>query len=397
LKNLTQISSILHKVVKHSPLLLLIAPMVNNAAERSGLLLNGTVSVEHTDNVLNNLNEISDTAFIIAPEIKYLGLVGKHKFLFNYDGKLANYSDNSDFNYNEHKLAVGARLDHSHKINSEFKLGFDKKIETPGSTNSSTQALTDFNQYQDKSALARLYYGQKNSIGQIVIGYKYNDLEYTNNQQEFRDYEQDQLSATFFYRIAPKTRLLFQATATEFTYNDQQLANGLLFNQSSEQKTYLAGVEWEATAKTTGLFKIGYQYKDFDDVRFSDISGLSYFLDMIWKPNTYTNIKLGASRQATESALLNESGFLSTSYSVDISHYIRPHTAITARVDIENDEIATSSNRTDKRNSIQIGINHSLREWLNIKLAYKYQEKTSDIELFNFESNIVQLSLETEF
>jgi len=371
--------------------------MVNNAAERSGLLLNGTVSVEHTDNVLNNLNEISDTAFIIAPEIKYLGLVGKHKFLFNYDGKLANYSDNSDFNYNEHKLAVGARLDHSHKINSEFKLGFDKKIETPGSTNSSTQALTDFNQYQDKSALARLYYGQKNSIGQIVIGYKYNDLEYTNNQQEFRDYEQDQLSATFFYRIAPKTRLLFQATATEFTYNDQQLANGLLFNQSSEQKTYLAGVEWEATAKTTGLFKIGYQYKDFDDVRFSDISGLSYFLDMIWKPNTYTNIKLGASRQATESALLNESGFLSTSYSVDISHYIRPHTAITARVDIENDEIATSSNRTDKRNSIQIGINHSLREWLNIKLAYKYQEKTSDIELFNFESNIVQLSLETEF
>lgn len=397
MKRITHISSIFQKVVKHSPLLLLVAPLLSNAAERSGLLLDGAVSVEHTDNVLNNVNEISDTAFIIAPEVTYLGLVGKHKFLFNYDGKLATYSDNSDFNYNEHKLTVGARLDHSHKINSEFKLGFDKKIETPGSTNSSTQALTDFNQYTNKSALARLYYGQKNSIGQIVIGYKYNDLEYTNNQQDFRDYEEDQLNATFFYRIAPKTRLLFQATESEFTYNDQQLTNGLLFNQSSDQKTYHAGVEWEATAKTTGLFKIGYQDKDFDDIRFSDISGLSYFLDMIWKPNTYTNIKLGASRQATESALLNESGFLSTSYSVDVSHYIRPRTAITARIGIDNDEIATSSNRTDKRNSIQIGINHSLREWLNIKLAYKYQEKTSDIELFNFESNIVQLSLETAF
>jgi hypothetical protein len=396
LKHFTHISYTLKKVVKYVPVLFIV-PLLTHAEERSGLLLNGTVSAEHTDNVLNNLNEISDTALIIAPEVKYLGYIGKHEFLFNYDGELATYADNSDFNYNAHKVAVGARLDHSHKINTEFNLGFDKRIETPGSTNSSTQTLTDFNKYNSTSALARLYYGQKNSTGQIVISYTYKELDYTNNQQDFRDNEQNKLSATFFYRIAPKTRLLFQATAAEFTYNDQQLTSGLIFNQSNNENTYLAGVEWETTAKTTGLFKIGYEDNQFDDIRFSDTSELSYFLDMIWKPSTYTRIKFGASRETIDSALLNEGGFLSTSYTIDVSHYIKPRTEITARLIIDNDEIITGVNRTDKRNSVKVGINHSLREWLNIKLAYEYQERTSDIELFGFESNNIQLSLETVF
>ncbi|WP_143314076.1 outer membrane beta-barrel protein [Colwellia sp. UCD-KL20] len=400
MKSSTQMSALLKNIVKHSYLLILAIPLTSQAEERPGLLLNGSVSAEYTDNVLNNMNETSDTAFIINPDVKYLGLVGKHKFLLSYNGKLATYTKDSDLNYNEHKLALGARLDHSHKINTQFKLGFDKIIEEPGSTNSSTQSLTEFNQYQNKTAQAKFYYGQTVSTGQIVLGYKYSDREYTNNQQSFRDVEQNQFSATFFYRIAPKTRMLFQASTEEYSYEDQTFSNGFVFNQSSNNNLYLAGVEWEASAKTTGLFKIGYQDKDFDDVRFIDISGLSYMLDMIWKPNTYTQIKLGATRQTTESAQVNEGGFLSTSYSVDVSHEITARTSLTGQYVIDNDDIVFSSgsaDRTDKRNTIKVGIKHSLRKWLNINLAYKYQDKSSTSEIYNFESNTISLSLETKF
>lgn len=397
MKSTTQIPTLFKNIVKHSYLLILTLPVITHAEDRAGLLLNGTITAEHTDNVLNNTNKVSDTAFIINPDVKYLGLVGKHKFLLSYNGKLTTYTKDSDLNYNEHKFALGAKLDHSNKINTEFKLGFDKITEEPGSTNSSTQSLTEFNQYQNKTAQAKLYYGQSTSTGQIVLGYKFNDREYTNNQQSYRDVEQNQFSATFFYRIAPKTRMLFQASTEEYSYEDQTFSNGFTFNQSSNNNLYLAGVEWEATAKSKGIFKIGYQNKDYDDARLNDISGLSYMLDMIWKPNTYTQIKLGALRQTTESAQLNEGGFLSTSYSLDVSHYIMARTAVTARFTIDNDEIVTGTSRTDKRNSIKVGVNHSLRKWLNVKLAYKYQEKTSNIELFNFESNTIELSLETAF
>ena len=400
MKSSTQMSALLKNIVKHSYLLILAIPLTSQAEDRPGLLLNGSVSAEYTDNVLNNANETSDTALIVNPELKYLGLVGKHKFLLSYDGKLSTYTEDSDLNYNEHKLAVGARLDHSHRINTEFKLGYDKKIEQPGSTNSSTQTLTNFHKYNNTSALAKFYYGQTKSMGQIVLGYRYNEREYTNNQQSYRDVEQNQFSATFFYRVAPKTRILFLASTEEYTYEDQVLNNGLVFNQSSNNNLYLAGVEWEASAKTTGLFKIGYQDKDFDDVRFNDISGLSYMLDMIWKPNTYTQIKLGATRQTTESAQVNEGGFLSTSYSIDVSHEITARTSLTGQYVIDNDDIVFSSgsaDRTDKRNTIKVGVKHSLRKWLNINLAYKYQDKSSTNEIYNFESNTVSLSLETKF
>lgn len=367
------------------------------ADDRNGLLVNGSVSVLHDDNILNSSEKASDTAVTVAPDIKYLGLVGKHKFLFSYKGEFASYIDDSKLNYNDHNFTVGARLDHSYKINTEFKLGYDKKIEEPGSTNSSTTLLTEFNEYKNKSALARLYYGQKTSTGQIALEYKYDIRDYTNNFQDFRSFDLNQLSTTFFYRVAPKTRLLFQASAIDYKYEDQALANGISFNQSSEQKLYLAGVEWEATAKSTGIFKIGYQDKDFDDVRFNDISSLYYALDMIWRPNTYTRIKLGATRQTTESALLNEAGFLSTSYSIDVSHEIMTRTRLKAGYVFDNDDIVSGSNRSDKRNTIKLGAIHSLRKWLDVKLEYQYQDKSSNIDLFNFESNSIQLSLETVF
>ncbi|WP_426370169.1 outer membrane beta-barrel protein [Pseudocolwellia sp. HL-MZ7] len=304
---------------------------------------------------------------------------------------------NSNLNYNSHAIAAGTRLDHSHRINTEFKIGFDKSIEVPGTTNSSTQALTDFNKYENLSALGKFYYGQTNSIGQIVLGYRFNDRKYTNNGQSYRDVKQNQLSATFFYRIAPKTRILLQASTEKFGYYDQSTSNGLIFNQSSDNNTFLTGIEWKATAKSTGIFKIGYQDKIYDDSRFNDISGLSYLLDMIWKPNTYTSIKLGASRQTTESAILNEGGFLTASYSLDVSHKITPRTIITAQYNISNDEIVSISSRTDKSNSIRLSLNHSLRNWLNISLSYKYQEKKSNVDIYNFKSNIIGLTLETSF
>lgn len=397
MKRTNHLSFIYRKVVKHSYLLLLIPSFYSVAEERPGLLLNGAISAAHHDNVLNNVDANADTSFTLSPDAKYLGLIGKHKVLFSYKGKLANYSKESKLNYNEHSLAAGARLDHSYKINTEFKLSFDKKNEEPGSTNSSTINLTNFNKFETKSALARLYYGQASSTGQIVVEYKMSDREYTNNQQSFRDVDQVQLNATFFYRIAPKTRLLFQASTADYNYNDQTFSNGLTLNQSSKQNFYLTGVEWEATAKSTGIFKIGYQDKDYNNIRFNDISGLSYNLDMIWKPNTYSRIKLGAVRQTTESAQLNVGGFINTSYSIDVSHKITARTSLSARYILNNDNIVSSSKRTDKRNSISLSAKHSLRKWLNIGIKYKYQEKSSNIELFNYNSNTIELTLETAF
>ncbi|WP_426370170.1 hypothetical protein [Pseudocolwellia sp. HL-MZ7] len=92
MKRNKNISPILKRIVKHSYLLLLLTSSIPiNAEERPGLLLNGSISAEHSDNVLNNATQTSDTAIVVTPNVKYLGLIGKHSVLFSYDGKFSTY------------------------------------------------------------------------------------------------------------------------------------------------------------------------------------------------------------------------------------------------------------------------------------------------------------------
>jgi hypothetical protein len=363
------------------------------AEERQGLLLNTEVQVQHDNNVLRKVEGASDSALLVSPELHYLTHSGKHIFALEYKGEYAAYKQNSDLNHDNHNIAVFARLDHSLKINSDFKLSYKNEVEEPGTNDSSTVFINEFNQTNKKQATAKFYYGTKKSIGQLVLGLDHREHRYTNNLQDYRDVDINTVTGIFYYRIAPKTRLLFQASIGDYDY----LVNDQFPDQSSKAAFYLAGVEWDITAKTSGTFKLGYQSKDFEQDVYNDITGLSYMLDMTWKPNTYSTIKLGASRTTQESAQLETSAFITNSYTVDAKHEITARTTLKAAYTFDTDDIVTSSNRTDKHHKVVLGVDHSLLTWLNISLDYKFIERRSDLDFYNFKANVIALSLTTNF
>lgn len=370
----------------------LISPSIN-AEERQGLLLNAAIEAQYDDNVLRKINPISDSSIQISPELQYLTHMGKHIFAVDYQGEYSAYKDNTKLNYDNHNIALFARLDHSLKINSEFKISYKNEIEEPGTNNSSSLLINQFNQTDKKQATAKFYYGTQQSIGQLVLGLDHREYRYTNNLQSYRNVDRNRLTGTFFYRIAPKTRLLFQASIGDYDYKiKSQFAD-----QSSKESFYLAGVEWDITAKTSGTFKLGYQGKNFEQKVYNDITGLSYMLDMTWKPNTYSTIKIGASRLTQESSQLLTSAFVTNSYTVDAEHEITPRTKIKASYTVDNDDIVTVRSRTDKRHNVVLGLEHSLLTWLNISLDYQFIERSSDFQLYDYKANIIGLTLSTEF
>ncbi|OUR61416.1 hypothetical protein A9Q74_09635 [Colwellia sp. 39_35_sub15_T18] len=364
-----------------------------NAEERQGLLLNAALATQYDDNVLRKVEPISDSSVQISPEVQYLTHLGKHIFAVDYQGEYSAYTDNTKLNYDNHNLSLYAQLDHSLKINSEFRLSYKDEIEEPGSNNSTSLLITQFNQTQKKQATAKFYYGTKESIGQIVLGLDHREYRYTNNLQSYRDVDRNRLTGTFFYRIAPKTRLLFQATVGEYDY----IVQSQFTDQSSKEAFYLAGVEWDITAKTSGSFKLGYQGKDFKQDVYNDITGLSYILDMTWKPNTYSKIKIAASRMTQESSQLLTSAFVTNSYSVNAEHEITPRTTLKAAYTYGSDDIVTIRSRTDKRHNLVLGIDHSLLTWLNISLDYQFNDRSSDLAIYEYQANIISLSLTSKF
>ena len=365
----------------------------SNAEERQGLLLNAELKALHDDNVLRKVKPVSDSSIQISPELQYLTHMGKHLFTVAYQGEYAAYKDNTKLNYDNHDIALFARLDHSLKFNSDFKLSYKDEIEEPGTNNSSSLLIKQFNQTEKKQATAKLYYGTRQSIGQIVFGFDHHEYRYTNNLQGYRDVDRNRLTGTFYYRIAPKTRLLFQASIGDYDY----VTKNQFADQSSKETFYLAGVEWDITAKTSGTFKLGYQGKNFKENVYNDITGLSYMLDMTWKPNTYSKIKIAASRMTQESSQLLTSAFVTNSYTVDGEHEITPRTKLKAAYTFDSDDIVTLRNRTDKRHNIVLGVDHSLLTWLNISLDYQFIERSSDFQIYEYKANIIGLSLTTKF
>jgi hypothetical protein len=363
------------------------------AQERQGLLLNAGLTVISDSNITRTAEKTSDKAAIFSPQLQFLSSIGQHKFVFDYQGAFATYNDNTQFNYSDHEVNLTALFDHSYRLSSEFILGYQKQVEDPGSNNAQTEISSEFNELTGKSATAKLYYGTPASTGQFVFGVDHNQQRYTNNQQSFRDLDRNTLTGTFFYRMAPKTRLLLEASVAKF----DAVAGTLFADQSSDENRYLAGVEWEATAITSGTFKVGYQKKDFEDARFNDIDGLSYFLDMTWRPNTYTNITIGANRSTSESAQQDIGGFISTGYSLALVHALSARTQLKARYSLNESDFSDAQNRTDKRKSITLGLTHSLRTWLDISLDYRHLTRSSNDEIFDFSSDAVELSITSKF
>ena len=291
------------------------------AEERQGLLLNAGLSVVSDSNITGSFDETSDKAAIFSPQIQYLSSVNKYQFEFDYQGDFAVYNNNSRYNYNDHDIRVSALTDHSVRINSEFTLGYQKKVEEPGSSNAVFSLNNEFNPITSQSVLAKLYYGTSASSGQFVFGLAHDQRRYSNDEQRFRDMDKTSLSSTFFYRMASNTRLLLEANIG--TYDYTQVTQ--FTEQSSDDTRYLAGVEWEATAATSGIFKLGYQSKKFDDEGAKNLSGLSYIVGLTWQPNTFSKVTFGADRSTDESAQQDIAGSTNASYSLILEHDLTPH------------------------------------------------------------------------
>jgi hypothetical protein len=371
----------------------LLLPSSVGAQERQGLLLNANLLVESDSNITRTAEEISDKLAVFSPQLQFLSNVGQHTFVFDYRGDFAVYNEYNQYNHNDNALSLVAQFDHSYRINSEFRLVYENKIEAPGTTNAALQTNNEFNKYTLKSAFATFIYGTSNSSGQFVLGMGHNQQRYTNNQQSFRDLDLNILIGTFFYRMAPKTRLLLEASAVEL----DNISGIQISDSTSGENMYLAGVEWEATATSSGTFKVGYREKGFEGNRLNDLDGLSYLLDMVWQPSSYTKVNIGAKRQPEESALQNVGGYISNSYSLSLSHRFSTRSLLKATYRQKKSDFSSTQNRTGKSNTITMGVKHSLRTWLGISLDYRHSTRSSNDEIYTFSSKSVELSLTSKF
>ena len=145
-------------------------------------------------------------------------------------------------------------------------------------------------------------YGAVGARGRLTLRAGGTDLTYTNNREgpesgsdgtRALDRNSNYVGGTFFWRVAPKTSLLLDYLYADINYK-------LDDSSDSTEQSWMLGVTWDATARTSGSIRYGNGKKDFADPTKNSYDGPVWTGMVSWRPLTYSVFTLTGSRSTRE-------------------------------------------------------------------------------------------------
>ncbi|SEJ26317.1 uncharacterized protein, PEP-CTERM system associated [Pseudomonas linyingensis] len=339
------------------------------------------VSESYDDNFREvESNEESSWITTIAPTFT-LGAEGrKSAYKLSYSAVSDTFHSSHEDNNTDHHLTADAGMEFNDRNRLKLNAGYHDVEETAG-----LDQKLENDMYNTKNVGGVYTFGAESARAQIDLGANYEELRYTNSNRLNADKERDTtaLKSTFYYRVAPKTKVLLEGRHTDYDYVSNDRLN-------STNIGLLTGVTWEATAKTTGTAKFGHEKKDFDDSSIGEKSGGMWEVGATWEPRTYSRFSLNTRQgfdEGDSGASTIKTQTTTLSWNHDWAERLSSNVSYT-RMDQDYQDIE----REDQIDTFGIGLTYEMRRWLDVGLGYKYSENDSDAANESYERNIYALS-----
>jgi len=360
----------------------------------SGLQINPSVMVtgQYDDNITRaETRTISSWETIINPVIDITAGSEINQLNVHYDFERGDFASSQNDSYSDHAVSGGTHNELTSKAVVDTTASYTKSHDGRGTTFSGI--ATGFNtpdRWHEAAATAQFSYGGKDATGRIELHGGFSAKRYDNHRSltAARDLNTENGGATFYYRIASKTLALFEGDYDNFDY---RLANSPL---DSHQLTFYTGLTWEATAKTSGTVKVGWQRKKFR--RATRTGGGFFSLDaqIKWAPLTYSVWTLESGIRATET----DSNGISGSYIktndvlLDWTHKWNRRLSHSAEAGYEHGRYIGSA-RKDNTYTASFGLNYDLAPWLGIGAAYDYAKRSSNVVNTSYNESVYSISV----
>ena len=218
---------------------------------------------------------------------------------------------------------------------------------------------------------------------------RYYNKNYTNFTEltgriDVRSFNQSTLGSTFFYTTNASTDAFFEIKAGPIKYDVSET-----ISRDSDMLSALVGVKWEATALTSGSFKIGQEQKNFSDAAREDFKGVSWEGNVDWKPLTYTTLTLETSRAAKDPDVQGD--YISESvYAANWQHEWNEKVTSTLNFSYVREEY-TGAERLDKSNNLYADVSYKFRRWLDVAFYIEYTDQDSTRDDIVYDKNVVGL------
>ncbi|SFG91885.1 outer membrane beta-barrel protein [Neptunomonas qingdaonensis] len=355
-----------------------------------------TVRTGHSDNIFFTAeNQKSSAVTVINPVVQFIAEDGANAYKLTADLRRGVYHSSKDDNYTDLQLFGDANIIFDVRKKLDLLAAYLKAHEARGTgtiTEGPNATINDAPiKYNQKIVGATYTYGVDEAQGRIVGKLSYTVRDYTNFRSltEPRDYDILSTGVTFYYRVMPKTSLLFEVRRDDINYqNDVTAASSL---DSTEWK-YLVGATWDATAKTTGVVKAGYTKKNFSADARDDTGEFSWEAEVSWAPRTYSTFVLRTGQELEESN--GNDDYIDTRFmSINWDHSWNDQLDTALAYAFTNGSYDLT-NREDDTNSVTAGVSYDLRRWMTLGLDVYHTERSSNQAEYEYDDNGVYLSLQ---
>lgn len=355
----------------------------------------------YVDNLLRSNEDAIDTGYsILKPRIQ--AWMGNGLSSYSLSWELANYtyfaSHTDDFTDNTFNLDVHQAFNAKNELNviGEYYIGHEER---GTGLSQGIGEVIDSPVELDRSLLGADYtYGSKTAHGRLKLAALGRSIDYQNFEEttQYRSYNQLQYGGTFFWRVGSKTDILAELRYldTEYDKTNPGDPNGSL---NSGQFVYFVGVGWDASARVSGSIRVGAFNRSYESDSRRDEDSFSWEIDLTYKPRTYSRFNLESYRRSEETNGLGSAVNVNrTTLSWNHNWSARSNTVLILGGG-QNDYVDSAPERKDDIFNAEARYNYAFRRWLDFGVGYRYEDRSSTLDLFDFGRNEVFVQADFSF
>jgi hypothetical protein len=236
--------------------------------------------------------------------------------------------------------------------------------------NSVLTAVEKPDSFRRNTARLTFSYGANQARGELRFGLNLRDRNFRENAgRELAELDERRVepSVQLLYRIGSRTQI--------FAGFSQGNING--GNAERALSSQSVGLEFDASAITSGTVTLSAVSEDFDDPSRDDISFAGFELDLTWKPRRYSTVTFTGSRE-TERATLSEAVGITTNLDVNWRHYWRDRFSTLLVVGLSRNDAEDGigfDDANDRTNSFRIVGNYNVVRWLDVGAFVQTQKR----------------------
>ena len=364
--------------------------MTKDGAEITPILQTGVSSNNNFFNTPDD--EESRLIWTIAPNVKAVIDDGPDSYSLNLGTSTSLHNKDSVDNFTEVNVGAGVYKEFTSQHRLDISGDADWLYEPRGTglTEGLGDAVNELVKYQQQNLLAEYEYGARSSKAQVAVRAGFFNKKYQNFTEvsQYRNYDKSLFGITGYYNTQAATRTFLEIKQENYRY-DVLASSGI--SRDSDDVKVLLGMEWEATALTSGSFKLGYQNKDFSANERESFSGLSWQATVNWQPLSYSTVQFMTSRSAKD-PLVQGDYIKESVYGIKWTHSWSDYLSSLASTSYTDEQYTGEIGRKDKTKSLRLGLNYVASNFGMVSTYVDFIDKNSTQDAIEFDRVIIGIN-----